>query len=118
MARTLQSWGFDALVDTAMLLTSEVVTNAVLHARTDVVVEVVREADGARVGVRDGSPLPPALRRHSDTSTTGRGLRLLDQLADSWSADRSGDGKTIWFALSTTRDPWAHAAARTGRAGR
>ena len=106
VARTLHEWALDGLSDTAILLTSELVTNAVLHARTDVVVTVVREAHGARIAVTDGSPLPPSLRRHSMTSTTGRGVQLLDQLADTWSADADGDGKTVWFRLSTSRDPW------------
>jgi len=105
--QTLAAWGLDGLTETAVLLTSELVTNSVLHARTDVVVTVTREPDGARVAVTDGSPLPPALRHHSSTATTGRGIRLLDQLADSWHAEPSGAGKTVWFSLSRSRDPWA-----------
>jgi anti-sigma regulatory factor (Ser/Thr protein kinase) len=107
VARTLREWKLDVIADTAMLLTSELVTNAVLHARTDVTVDVTRTNDGVRVAITDGSPLPPALRHHSMTATTGRGIHLLDQLADEWQADATLDGKTVWFTLSTTRDPWS-----------
>src|SRR5947209_721329 len=93
----LDEWGLSELRDSALLLVSELVTNAVLHARTEIRLDISRERDGVRISVSDGSPIPPALRRHSDTSTTGRGLHLLDLLADSWSADSSEDGKTVTF---------------------
>jgi anti-sigma regulatory factor (Ser/Thr protein kinase) len=98
---TLDEWHLEALRDVAALLTSEIVTNAVLHARTDVTVTVEREDDAVRVSVADGSPVAPALRHHSDTATTGRGLRLIQNLADAWSVDADADGKTVWFRLST-----------------
>jgi anti-sigma regulatory factor (Ser/Thr protein kinase) len=105
----LEQWHLESLVDTAQLLTSELVTNAVLHARTDMVLTVEeRDGGGVRIAVTDLSPVSPALRRHSATSTTGRGLRLLDQLADSWNVDDdNGGGKTVWFTLTSGRDPWA-----------
>ena len=109
VAATLEQWHLDGLVDAACLLVSELVTNAVLHARTAMTLTVARDGDGVRVSVTDGSPVPPALRRHSDTATTGRGLRLLDQLADAWSADAMGNSKSVWFTLSTSRDPWQSA---------
>lgn len=107
---TLTRWHLDGLVETASLLASELVTNAVLHARTAMTLTVEKDGDGVRVSVTDGSPVPPALRRHSDMATTGRGLRLLDQLADAWSVKDSRDGKSVWFTLSTSRDPWQSAS--------
>jgi hypothetical protein len=68
---------------------------------------VEEEGLGVRVSVTDKSPVSPALRHHSATSTTGRGLRLLNQLADDWSVADDNGGKTVWFSLSTARDPWA-----------
>jgi anti-sigma regulatory factor (Ser/Thr protein kinase) len=103
----LEQWHLDALVDTARLLTSELVTNAVLHARTDMVLTVEEREGGVRIAVTDHSPVSPALRRHSPTSTTGRGLRLLNQLADNWSVEDDNGGKTVWFTLTSDRDPWA-----------
>ena len=111
VAATLEQWQLDGMVDTACLLVSELVTNAVLHARTAMTLTVTREGDGVRVSVTDGSPAPPALRRHSDTATTGRGLRLLDELADAWSVDGGDDSKSVWFTLSTSRDPWDSAGS-------
>ena len=112
IAVTLQGWGLDTLVDTARLLTSELVTNAVLHARTDMTLTVETEGDGVRVSVTDASPISPAMRRHSDTATTGRGLRLLDELADSWTVSDTAGGKTVSFSLSGGTDPWHRAADR------
>ncbi len=107
VSATLADWGLDGLADTVVLLVSEIVTNAVLHARTDLTVSVSEEGTGVRVSVADGSPLPPALRRHSATSTTGRGIQLLDMLADSWHAESSAQGKVVWFTVTSERDPWA-----------
>lgn len=105
----LDEWGLSRLADTVALLVSEVVTNAVLHARTELTVSVARDGSGVRVSVTDGSSLPPAMRRHAATATTGRGLRLLDMLADSWSAEPAGTGKTVSFTVTGARDPWAAA---------
>lgn len=110
VATTLEEWGLASLVETAVLLVSEVVTNAVLHARTDLTLTVARVGTGVRIEVSDGSSLPPAMRWHSATATTGRGLRMLDLLADSWSAESTATGKTVWFTVTGERDPWASAA--------
>jgi len=107
VATTLHDWGYDGLVETARLLTSELVTNAVLHARTEMTVAVEDVGGAARVSVTDASPVPPSLRHHSPTATTGRGLRLLDQLAREWSVDESNGGKTVWFTLADDVDPWS-----------
>lgn len=105
---TLDSWGYDQLTDAAMLLTSEIVTNAILHARTTLLLGVTRTSDGVRIDVSDGSPVLPARRSHaSDTATTGRGLQLLESLAVDWASDTTASGKTVWFTLSDSRDPWA-----------
>ena len=103
----LHDWGYDRLVETARLLTSELVTNAVLHARTEMTLAVEESDDGVRVSVTDESPVPPSLRHHSATATTGRGLRLLDQLARQWNVDDIEGGKTVWFTLADDADPWA-----------
>lgn len=88
-------------VDTAVLLVSEVVTNAVLHARSEVVLSVEDLGDVVRVEVSDSSPMPPRLHNFAVESATGRGLRMLDQLARSWGVDTpaTGSGKVIWFEV-------------------
>jgi anti-sigma regulatory factor (Ser/Thr protein kinase) len=97
----LRTWRLDQLGDTAVLLVSELATNAVLHARTGFAVEVVLRGPVVRVTVHDCSPAAPKPRRHGPSSSTGRGLDILDQLADSWG---SGSGrapyeKAVWFEV-------------------
>jgi anti-sigma regulatory factor (Ser/Thr protein kinase) len=91
----------DADVDTVVLLVSEVVTNAVLHARSDIEVTVDDQGATARIEVRDSSPVPPRMHRFAVESATGRGLRLLDQLASRWGAEHTGRGKTVWFEVGS-----------------
>lgn len=92
-------------VDTVVLLVSEVVTNAVLHARS-VMRLVVQDRDGVvRVEVHDGSPVPPRMHHFAPSSGTGRGLRMVDRLARAWGADPDGPGgKVVWFEVGQPRD--------------
>jgi PAS domain S-box-containing protein len=101
-------------VDTALLLTSELVTNAVLHARSDVQVRVVVDStrNDVRVEVHDESAMLPASRAHALDSMTGRGLHIVGQLADDYGVDvdgstgtrsSNGGGKTVWFSLAAVR---------------
>lgn len=91
-------------VDTVVLLVSEVVTNAVLHARSEVVLLIQQREDVTRIEVSDASPVPPRLHNFTAESATGRGLRLLDQLALRWGADSSGTGKVVWFEVGSASD--------------
>jgi len=103
----VSDWGYDGLRDTAALLTSEVVTNSVLHARTEVEVTVRRLDDGISVEVTDGSTRPPVRRMQLEEATTGRGVDLLGQLASAWDVDIRDNGKTVRFTVSDAADPWA-----------
>lgn len=104
----LLEWGLAELTDTAALLTSEVLTNSVLHARTPIVLVVVREADDlVTVTVHDGSRHLPQRRRHARDATTGRGLELLDKLALRWHVEPDDGGKTLTFSVGGGIDPWA-----------
>lgn len=105
---TLQQWQLETLVDAAALLTSEVVTNAVLHARSEVTVTVERVSDDCvQIAVSDGSSFLPARRQPSADATNGRGLDLLERLAASWSVHPLQTGKTVQFTLDAQQDPWA-----------
>jgi anti-sigma regulatory factor (Ser/Thr protein kinase) len=87
-------------VDTVVLLVSELVTNAVLHARSDVLLTVADQGGIARVEVSDASPLPPRLHNFAVESATGRGMKLLDRLAQRWGAvPRKDGGKVVWFEV-------------------
>lgn len=97
--QTLSGWGCDSDVEAGRLLVSELVTNAVLHARTDIEV-VVRLARGrVRVEVRDGSMAAPVVRHYDRDAMTGRGLALVDELAKRWGVDKGEHGKAVWFEL-------------------
>jgi anti-sigma regulatory factor (Ser/Thr protein kinase) len=96
---TLEDWGVADAGWTSVQLVSELATNAVIHARSEFTVELSRHGDRLRVCVRDSSTLQPGMRRYSEDSTTGRGLRLVDSLADEWGVERLGLGKIIWFEI-------------------
>jgi anti-sigma regulatory factor (Ser/Thr protein kinase) len=89
----------DDLRADASLLVSEVVTNAVLHARGSVTVEVQQKGSAYRIAVSDGSRTPPTAKGYRTDDATGRGLRLLDCLAAAWGWKRTGTGKVVWFDL-------------------
>ena len=90
-------------IDTAGLLVTEIVTNAVLHALTPMILTVEVSADVVRIEVRDGSEVPPRLRAFSPVASTGRGLRLLESLAARWGVrpEPSG-GKVVWFEVGAS----------------
>jgi anti-sigma regulatory factor (Ser/Thr protein kinase) len=100
----LRSWDLQHLEDVALLLVSELATNALLHARTGFAVEAVRRRGVLRVVVLDCSAAMPRPRRHDLAAGTGRGLSLIDTLAGSWGAETSADpwAKAVWFELPTT----------------
>jgi anti-sigma regulatory factor (Ser/Thr protein kinase) len=99
VTETLGGWGCDDFAEAARLLVSELVTNAVLHARTDLEVVVTQSGAGVRVEVRDHNPTAPVVRRYEDEAMTGRGLALVDELAARWGVTRRPDGKAVWFEL-------------------
>ena len=98
----LTDLGFSDLVDTATLLVSELVTNAVLHACATVNIVVKAARDGVRVEVTDRSPLQVAVRAYDDEASTGRGMLLVEALARSWGTVPASPGKTVWFELEGT----------------
>jgi anti-sigma regulatory factor (Ser/Thr protein kinase) len=103
----LAQWGLTRLCDEVLLLTTEVVTNALMHTGGASRLRVERVGAGVRVTVDDSSPVLPAVRRPSASATTGRGCRLLTELADSWTAVPHDGGKSVAFVVGGQRDPWA-----------
>jgi len=101
---TLRRWGRDDLTTSGALLVTELVTNAILHARTMIQVILEHHEDSVRVEVRDGSPVRPAMRNHGLDATTGRGLALVSRLAQSWGVDVSSAGKVVWAQLAEEWD--------------
>ena len=99
VAARLAEAGLDEVVDTAVLLVSELVANAVLHAHTDLVVVVRIDEELITVEVHDGSAGAPAPKHYSSLSGTGRGLVLVEALADGWGMEPTHGGKFVWFEL-------------------
>ena len=98
--RLLDEADRDDLAETAVLLVSEVVTNALLHAGTDIDVAARLDDKGLRVEIGDGSPHLPSRRRYGAAAGTGRGLLMLESLVDDWGVIRHRTGKTVWFRVS------------------
>ena len=103
--RLIQSLYADSAVgadrDTVLLLVSELVSNAVLHAQSPVEVSAVTVGGTLRVEVHDHSSVLPRLHDHSIDATSGRGLQMVDRLADRWGTESAGPGlgKVVWFEL-------------------
>jgi serine phosphatase RsbU (regulator of sigma subunit)/anti-sigma regulatory factor (Ser/Thr protein kinase) len=87
------------VVERAVLLTSELVTNALLHGEPALHVEVLAVPDGVRVAVSDEHPDLPTPRYAEREDEHGRGLRLVEALASKWGVDARSPGKTVWFEL-------------------
>jgi len=106
--------GLADLLDDAALLMSELVTNAVIHAGSQVGVRG-QVVDGVlRVEVTDASPHHPALRHYAETAGTGRGLALLVALADDWGVIPAPESKTVWFELGGDTPSGAPAQGAAG----
>ncbi len=83
----------------AALLTSELVTNAVLHAATPMSVTLHILPDRIRVDVADGNPAFPSIKEYGNDAATGRGLTLFNTLASNWGVQAVDGGKIVWFEL-------------------
>ena len=100
---TLEAEGADDAAWTAVQVVSELATNAVVHAATSFIVAVVVDHGLVRVAVTDSKPLVVATQRHfSDYTTTGRGLRLVEQMSRSWGVDTTQTTKTVWCEIVRT----------------
>lgn len=88
------------LADVVELLTSEVVTNVVLHAGGDEMrITVDWSPPTFRVEVFDESPATPRPQRYGVDAATGRGLALISDLASAWGTTPHEDGKSVWFEV-------------------
>ena len=91
----------DGVVETVELLTSEVVTNAIIHGRSGPQLAVSIEDDIVRVAVRDLSPDVPVRRLGHVDDVSGRGVVIVEELASAWGVDRERNGgKRVWFEVA------------------
>ncbi|MFD0267341.1 ATP-binding protein [Streptomyces sp. NPDC127106] len=96
----LRVWGLDDLADTAELLVSELVTNALRHARGPVRLNLRATDDRLLCEVEDACDADPVRRTAPLGAEGGRGIELLDLLGEAWGSYRTATGKTTWFELS------------------
>jgi anti-sigma regulatory factor (Ser/Thr protein kinase) len=97
----LVKWGREELTELAQLLANELVTNSVLHARSDVELSISLDENTLRVEVRDENPQAPIRRDFSLSAATGRGLVLVEELSSDWGTEPANHGKVVWFELAS-----------------
>jgi anti-sigma regulatory factor (Ser/Thr protein kinase) len=86
-------------VETAQALASELVTNAVVHAGSMLVLRVMLAGDRWWIAVEDLSADSPLPQQPPPDADAGRGLMFLSALASAWGWDRTSTGKQVWFEL-------------------
>jgi anti-sigma regulatory factor (Ser/Thr protein kinase) len=91
----------DGVVDTVELLTSEVVTNAIIHGRSGPQLAVEIGECAVRVAVRDLSPKLPVRHVGRLDDVSGRGVVIVEELASAWGVEQEGNGsKQVWFEVN------------------
>lgn len=96
----LQQWGYPRLVPTAELVTSELATNAVEHTGRAFTVALDDLGHGVHIAVGDGADRLPVPRDASSVDVSGRGMQIVDALADAWGTTLvPDDGKLVWCDL-------------------
>ncbi|WP_380283879.1 SpoIIE family protein phosphatase [Kitasatospora purpeofusca] len=95
---TLGAWGLEALADWAELLTSELITNALVHAGSPTQLRLFCDRT-LTVEVADRDITTPRMRRAHEEDEGGRGIHLVNELAHRWGSRRTPEGKVVWFEL-------------------
>jgi anti-sigma regulatory factor (Ser/Thr protein kinase) len=105
VARTGRAWDLaEPVIEAAQLATSELVSNSVEHALSGVQVTLVLADDQLRIAVRDHSTARPVRRTPSTAGARGRGIALVDAVAQEWGVLPHPDGKTVWLVLPISTD--------------
>lgn len=89
--------------ETAVLLTSETVTNAIIHGRSEVRVRAEVTPGAVRVDVGDDNSRHPRLQPQDEEALDGRGLQILELAASRWGVAEDGVGKVVWFEVDRHR---------------
>ena len=99
-ADRLRTLELTAVRDDVQLLLTELITNAIIHARTDFEVRLESSGAGVRVEVIDGNPIMPAAGTLTPAALSGRGLTLVQSMSTRWGAHHNeAGGKTVWFEV-------------------
>lgn len=99
VASTLATWKMADCDEPARLAVSELVTNALIHATGDIEVTVRRAGSAVRIEVVDGSAATPVRRQPDVAATDGRGILVVESVADDWGYEPTAGGKRVWFEL-------------------
>ncbi|MBS2547600.1 ATP-binding protein [Catenulispora sp. NL8] len=118
VAETLSAWRLEPWQEPAVLITSELVTNAVHHAGTELAVRILRASSEVRIEVSDGAA-DRELRVGAPGARAagGVGLVIVERLADAWGVDKRRNGKSVWVRLAVDRGrrpAWSPAAGTAG----
>lgn len=110
LSKALADWGLTAVEDAALVVLSELLTNAVVHARVppgrEIETRFLPQPNGVRIQVDDADGRRPRLCDQS--AEGGRGLVLVAGLSDCWGvSERNGVGKSVWAVLTAPREGWA-----------
>ena len=100
LGHALHRWHLDGLRDVTGLLGTELVANVVTHVGRPMTLRAVLDSSRVRVELDDPSPIRPVVRHPGVNEEHGRGMLLVDQLADEWGVDWRPDGKTVWFEFA------------------
>jgi anti-sigma regulatory factor (Ser/Thr protein kinase) len=98
VAHALRDTDSNAL-DAAVLMVSELATNAVVHTTSPFTIGIDRSDHEARISVTDQGVGTPRLRHAASTDTDGRGLGIVAAFATAWGVDLHPDSKTVWFTV-------------------
>ena len=96
---TLETWELDGLGDVTELLTSELVSNVVRHVGSPPTVRACRRWSRIRIEVDDTSRDLPVVHHPDPLALDGRGMLVVDSLADEWGTELCDNGKTVWFEI-------------------
>lgn len=89
----------DEVIEAAALLTNELVTNAIKHGEAPIAVEVSVNDERIRIAVADNGPDLPTPTPADHQAESGRGLTIIEKLADRWGVDQLRVGKRVWVEL-------------------
>ncbi|MGV9351633.1 ATP-binding protein [Streptomyces spiralis] len=100
LGEQLGKWGVDSVSDTAALLASELLTNALRHSGGSALFMALPLINAVRLEVYDSCTATPHRREAAEDDVSGRGMMLVEALARSWGVDRCPIGKRVWCEIA------------------
>jgi anti-sigma regulatory factor (Ser/Thr protein kinase) len=99
---TLETWKLDGFGEVTELLVTELVANVVTHVGAPMTLRVHRSPATMRVEIDDPSTQLPVVHHPDPSDEHGRGVLLVEQLANAWGVEGRSDGKTVWFEIDVS----------------